>query len=316
MTFGFPLRLISKLCCPSDGAALELGKNCELSEDDGLVRHGALRCANCEATFAIDDGILNMLSEIALDDESKHEQQLRNENARSLTIATRPARWENEHNQMEMIPTLEALSISQDMTALELGCGDGRYTVRLADQCRLILAADFSIESLWILRQRLQETRNVGLVVADITTMKVRAAGFDRVLATLVSNLPTRAHRNAMYYLAASALGPNGRFVFSTHNHGFRQRLAGDTKAGRYTHGGVYRYNFSVSECKAEVQPYFRVIKARPIQIYFPFGRTLRLPILALSRLLERVPLINGLGELILCTAEQHVRADPGVANA
>jgi len=316
MTFGFPMQLVSKLCCPSDGAVLELGQNCQLSEDGGLVRHGTLRCSSCKTTFALDDGILNMLNDIALDDESRHEKQLRNENALGSMKATGSAWWENEHNSMEMIPTLEELSISQEKTILELGCGDGRYTVLLTGQCQWILAVDFAIEALRILQRRLQKTRNVGLVLGDATTMTLRAAGFDRVLATLVSNLPTREHRNAIYYLAASALRPNGRLVFSTHNHGFRQRLNGETKSGRYAHGGIYRYNFTVSECKAEVRPYFQAIKARPIQVYFPFGRTLGLPLVALSRFLERVPLINGLGELILCTAEQPIRADPRVENA
>jgi SAM-dependent methyltransferase len=314
MTLGFPIQLISTLCCTSDGAALELNQNWQLNKCDGLIRHGTLHCDKCKAVFAIDDGILNMLNGIELDEESKHEQKLRNENAVRSIKATGPAWYENEHNSMEMIPTIEALSVSQEKTILELGCGDGRYTVPLADQCQWILAIDFSIDSLRILQQRVKKMRNVGIVLGDITTMRVTAS-FDRVLSTLVSNLPTREHRNAMYYLAANALKPNGRFVFSTHHHGFRQRLEGETKSGRYNQGGIYRYNFSVSECKAEVRPYFKAINARPIQIYFPYARRLRLPLLALSRFLERVPLINGLGELILCSAEQQVLSDSNVGN-
>jgi SAM-dependent methyltransferase len=306
MNLGFPIQLISKLCCTIDGAALELDQNCKLNEDVGVIRNGTLRCHKCKTAFAIHDGILNMLDENALDDESKHERQLRNENADRLRIGAGPAWYETEDNAMEMIPTLEALSVSPEKTILELGCGDGRYTVQLAGQCQWILAIDFSINSLRTLQQRLQETRNVGLVLGDITTMKAIAC-FDLVLSTLVSNLPTREHRNSMYCLAANALKPNGRFVFSTHNHGFRQRLLGDSKSGRYSQGGIYRYNFTVSECKEEVRPYFKVVNARPIQIYFPFARRLRLPLVALSRFLEHIPLINGFGNLILCTAEQHV---------
>lgn len=310
MTLGFPTQLIAKLCCTSDGAALELGPNCQLSEDGVFVRQGTLRCCGCSDVFPIDDGILNMLKGIALDDESKHEQQLRNENAVRIDV-TEPA-WQDEHNSMEMISTLEALSVGQDKTMLELGCGDGRYTVRIAGQYRWVLAVDFSLESLRILQQRLnngRETRNVALVLGDVKTLKVSAANFDCVLSTLTSNLPTREHRNAMYRLAANALKSNGRFVFSTHNHGLRQRRDGEAKAGRYEQGGIYRYNLTVSECKAEVRPYFEVIKAWPIQIYFA-GR-LRLPLVALSRFLEHIPLIRNLGGLVLCTAEQPIRAEP-----
>jgi SAM-dependent methyltransferase len=257
-----------------------------------------------------------MLNDIALDDESRHERQLRNNNALRSTRVEGSPRWDSDHHAMEIIPTLEALSIGPEKSLLELGCGDGRFTLLLASRCRWLLGADFAIEPLRLLGQRLRGTRNVGLVLADVATMRVKDAAFDRVLATLVSNLPTRAHRNAMYFLAASALGPGGRFVFSTHHHGIRQWLTGEPRSGRYRPGGIYRYNFSVSECKAEVRPYFRVIKAWPIQIYVPFGRMLGLPVVALSRLLERVPLLNRLGELVLCTAEQRVRADPGVGTA
>jgi SAM-dependent methyltransferase len=315
MNLGFPTQLISKLCCTADGEALELDLNRILNEGDGLIRNGTLHCRKCKTAFQIHDGILNMLKEIAMDDESEHERQLRNEKANRLKNVDGPACYQNEHNSMEMIPTLDALSVSPETTILELGCGDGRYTVQLAGQCKWILAIDFSIDALRLLQQRLQETRNVGLVLGDVTTLKVMAC-FDRVLSTLVSNLPTREHRNSMYCLAANALKPNGRFVFSTHNHGFRQKVLGEPKSGRYSQGGIYRYNFTVSECKEEVRPYFKVISARPIQIYFPFARRLRLPLFALSRFLEHIPLINGLGNLILCTAEQHVLADPNVRNA
>jgi cyclopropane fatty-acyl-phospholipid synthase-like methyltransferase len=309
MALGFPIEFVSKVRCKTDGAALELDGNCQLNEKDCVIRHGTLRCTTCGAAFVIDDGILNMLNEKAMHNESKHYQRIQNEHTARSIKSTGSVWWENEHNAMEMIPTLEALCVSQDHTILELGCGDGRYTVQLARQCQWIVAIDFSIDSLRVLQQRLQGIKNVGLVLADITTMKV-TAGFDRVFSTLVSNLPTREYRAAMYHLAASVLKPDGRFVFSAHNFGFRQKLMGEAKSGRYSEGGIYRYKFTASECTAEVRQYFTKTNVRPIQIYLPFARTLRLPVIALSRFLERVPLINVLGELILCSAEHPVLYD------
>lgn len=306
MSFGFPIQLISRLCCTSDGEVLKPDYNYAFDEEDGLIRNGILRCSKCKAAFSIDHGILNMLNGIAMDDESQHEQQLRNRHAIRSSQSNEPPWWENEHNHMEMVPTLEALSVRHEHITLELGCGDGRYTVLLAAQSQWVLAIDFSIDSLRLLRQRLNKMRNVGLVLGDITTMKVTSS-FDRILSTLVSNLPTWEHRNTMYHLAASALKVNGRFVFSTHNHGFRQRLQGEPKSKRYTEGGIYRYNFTVKEIRTEIRQYFNVINTRPIQIYLPFARRLRLPLFSLSRFFEHIPLINGLGELILCTAEQPV---------
>jgi SAM-dependent methyltransferase len=309
MIQGFPYQLISALRCKQDGAPLQLDQKCQMSEDGAFVRQGTLRCTNCSVSFAIDDGILNMLDADALDQESQHEKQLRNVTASSQQ-ATGPAWYENEQNLSEIIPTLEALSVNQDMTILELGCGDGRYTVQLAGLCKWIVALDFSIESLRILAQRCKKPRNVALVLGDISNIKVCNAHFDRVFSTLASNLPTREHRQAMYHLATQALKSDGRFVFSTHHHGLRQRLSGEDKSGRYTQGGIYRYNFTVSECYAEVRPYFKSVTARPIQIHIPFARTLRLPIVAQSRFLERIPLLSYLGNLILCTAERPLRSE------
>lgn len=308
MTLGFPVRLISELCCTNDGAVLQIGRNCQLSQDGSFIRHGTLCCPDCNAAFAIDDGILNLLNDISMDEESQHEQKLRNEHARTL-LGNSANFYKNEHNLMEMIPTLKMLSVNRDNIILELGCGDGRYTTLLAGLCQRILAVDFSMELLRILKGRLQESQSVGLVLGDVKTMKVCATHFDRVFSTLMSNLPTREHREAVYRLATNALKPDGRFVFSTHHHGYRQRLGGVPKSGRYEEGGIYYHNFTVSECKAEVGPYFEMVKARPIQIYLPFARRFRLPSIALSGFLERIPLINSLGELVLCTAEQPIRA-------
>lgn len=91
-----------------------------------------------------------------------------------------------------------------------------------------------------------------------------------------------------------------------------RDRFAGRPKSGRYREGGIYRYNFDVAECRAEVAAHFNAVTARPARVYLPLSRTLRLPVERLSRLAERVPLVNRLGELVLCTAADPVEASRG----
>ncbi len=175
----------------------------------------------------------------------------------------------------------------------------------MASRVNLILGVDFSIDSLRALRQRQREQNKVGLVLADITKLNLAQGAYTHVLSTLVSNLPTIKHRQAMYCLAAHALQLRGRFVFSTHHHGIRQRVRRVHKSARYGgEGSIYRYNFSVRECKDEVQPFFNRVWARPIQINLPFSSRLRLPLIGTSRLAERVPLLNLLGDLVLCVAE------------
>lgn len=299
---GFPREFLSTLRCTADGGALQLAEDAAPTRS-GAIAEGMAQCRVCGRQYAIEGGILNLLDAAALDEESRHEQRLRDLEWGADT-ASQPW-WEDAHNGMEMSPTMEALQLDGAQTLLELGCGDGRYTVVLARSCRT-LAVDFSLESLRTAARRLDGVAGrVGLVLGDVSTLKVAERAFDVVFSTLVSNLPSRQHRDALYALSRRALRPDGRFVFSAHHHGIHQRLSGEEKSGRYEEGGIYRYNLGMGECRAEVRPYFERVRVKPIQIYFPFGRRLHLPVARLSRLMEHVPLANRLGQLILCTARR-----------
>jgi len=305
MDTGFPIPLISAFRCIKDGTVLRLDRDSRLCDNHALVWQGALLCDACCGAFPIDKGILNLLDANALDEESRREFTIRDERAAKAAGTKGPAWYDNEYGRTELIPTIEALSAGPGAMVLELGCGDGRYTLVLAGECRWVVAVDFSLESLRIMQQRQQNRRNIALVLGDITTMKVHTAAFDRVLSTLVSNLPSRAHRDAMYRLAAAALKPEGRFVFSTHHHGLWQKLSGKSQAGRYKESGIYRYHFTLSECQTEAQHFFASVTARPIQFHLPFAGRLGLPLVKMSRMLESIPLFNQMGHLVLCTAEQ-----------
>lgn len=240
---GFPKRFVTFVRCLHDGAGLALAHGYHATPGDAdAVQSGRLVCATCSAAFTIDGGILNLLDESALDEESAHEQRLRNAVPTTLDRST-PA--ERAHLEMEMLPTLEALPVTPAHAILECGCGEGRYTIALAGRVN-VLAVDFSIESLRILQRRLPPgTKNVGLVLADISTVKIAPQQFDFALSTLTSNLPSRRHRETLYRLARTALAPAGRFVFGSHMQGIRQRLAGEEKSGRYKPGGIYWRNAS-----------------------------------------------------------------------
>ncbi len=299
---GFPKHLIPFIRCTRDGGVLELaGESGTVSGDNTTVRSGKLVCAGCAAEFFIEKGILNLLDESALDEESAHEQRTRNTDLHTVDpIDSTSAR---EHNEMAMLPTLEELPVEPEQKVLELGCGEGRYTMALAGRVNVV-AVDFAIELLRILQRRLPSGSNgVALVLGDISTLKVALQQFDFTLSTLTSNLPSREHRENLYRLARGALNARGRFVFCSHFHGFRQRLAGQSKSGRYRDGGIYRYNFGLQESIDEVTPHFSHVRVRPIQIRFPFAGRLKLPLVRLSRMLEHVPVLNRFGMLLLGVA-------------
>ena len=75
-------------------------------------------------------------------------------------------------------------------------------------------------------------------------------------------------------------------------------------KSGTYKEGGIYRYNFCIREGYEELGPHFASVDAHPIQIYLPLSRTLRLPLILLSRMSERIPLLRSFGNLLLVKAD------------
>ncbi len=308
MMVGFPIATVPLLRCTVEGSALRVAHG-----TDGVsVEHGSLACTSCGLAYRIDDGILDMLGTGLIDHESLHERTLRDGQEVSMPTDDR-GEYGDAHNRMEMLPTLEALDADGECDVLELGCGDGRYTMRLAGRCRTLVAVDFSRPALVRLRQRLPSSVSVALIVGDVGTLAVKAGAFDRVLCTLMSNLPTREHREATYRLAARALRPSGRFVFSTHHHSVRDRLAGRPKSGRYREGGIYRYCFGVRECASEARGHFLSVHARPLRVYLPLSRKLRLPLLLQSRIAERIPVLNRLADLVLCSASDPTIADSKV---
>lgn len=310
MTGGVPIPLIQVFRCINDGDILRLDRGSQLSDDRMMVVHGALVCDACHTTFPIVHGILNLLEDrvLDLDEESRFELAVRDRRAVNAAKAKRAAWYDNECGRAEFIPTVHALSVGPDMTVLELGCGDGRYTLPLAEGCQWVIAVDFSLESLRNLQRRQQEHRNIALVCADITKLRIMPKSCDRVLATLVSNLPSPIHREAMFLLAAVAMKTDGRFVFSTHFQGVWRRLTFQPQAGRYKESGIYRYYFTMRECHDEVQKYFSAVSVRPIQFCLPFAGMLGLPLTKISRILEGVPIVNLFGQLLLCTAEQPIQ--------
>jgi SAM-dependent methyltransferase len=320
MYFGFPTTQIHLLSCPKDNGKLSAVKGkCDIKNE--RIVSGALKCIVCDCEYQVNDGIVCLLENISMDQESAHEKKLRDQ----LTINYRRKRFlkpgkNNEMDMMEILPTLAALKLAPNQNVLELGCGTGKYTIHLAKNCRALIAVDFSLESLKVLVQKLQPKLPVGLVHADITNFAIAPRLFHRVLSTLVSNLPSREHRLSMYHIASNSLEKNGHFVFSTHYYGIRERYMRLAKSGRYTKGGIYRYYFRRNEVKRETKPYFNKIYSRPIQIVAPFNQRRPMQIIVtllkkigfnktilFSRIAEHFPLINEFGKLLLVVVKEPI---------
>lgn len=304
MYAGFPLKFMHLIKCPYDSGELGIYKNEGGVTSPDLIWDGDLVCRDCTKSFRVDKGIVNLLEPELLDHESAHELKLRDmnaekpENNRSITNF-------KDMDKMEMLPTIDMLGVGKKIFLLELGCGSGRYTRHVLNNFpdTDIIAVDFSINSLKILSERLMMNENIGLVRADITKLKLADNCFDRILSTLVSNLPSREHRNKMFNLAAKALKADGLFVFSTHHYNLRDKIENVKKIDRYTTDGIYRYYFTKVEIKKETKQYFKNCNTVPIQIVIPFANRFGLPIVKMSLVGQKIPFLNNFAKLLLVRA-------------
>jgi SAM-dependent methyltransferase len=281
-------------------------------ESDGAaevahVRDGELRCSRCPRVVPIVAGVVRMLDSATLDAEESHEVALRDAQTRTLAPERERAYWASLYSRRETASTLAALRLHPDCTAVDLGCGTGRYTTLLARACRHVLAVDFSMESLgWLARENTPGP-NVGLVHADITRLRLAPRRFDRALAT--TPLDSRAQRLAMHRVAADALADSGVYVFSTEHHDLRSRLLGAPRAQRYRPGDNLFFRLRRQEVEREAAPFFLDVRGRPINVSLPFSRRMP-PALrgALAAVAERVPVVRDLGDLVLVKAARPIR--------
>lgn len=297
---GFPIELLSLLRCPRDAGFLRLTG---ASASETHVRDGSLECVECGGQVAIVGGMAQMLDPSTLESVSDHEHRRRDEGAAKDNLA-----WENSAwSQMEVLPTLEAMEPIRGTLVLELGCGKGRFTTILAGMSATVLAIDFSLAVLKRLARRIEPHWRIGLVQADCTKLAVARNRYDRVLSTLVSNLPTIAHREALNRVVADALAPGGRYVFTAHHYDLRERFRNTPQAGHYPESGIFRYLFRRDEMLEECKKSFERARCRPIQVELPYVGRFGLRSVAVSRMAERLPVFNQFGGLLLGTAERPI---------
>jgi malonyl-CoA O-methyltransferase len=94
---------------------------------------------------------------------------------------------------------------------LELGCGTGRHTIRLAQAGNSVTGLDLSPGMLTEARRKLASFANVTLIEGDLLSTPL--AGFDAVITALV--LEHIADLDAFFAAAAVALKPGGEMYLS-----------------------------------------------------------------------------------------------------
>jgi uncharacterized protein YbaR (Trm112 family) len=168
----FPTSALDLLCCPRDGGAF-LGEF-----DTEFVSEGAVSCRRCASPYPIEEGILRLLNPDALDQVSRENRVVFEYNS-----ATEGFEQDlREESLAEIKPTMDALAPLDGCRVLKYGCANGRYTVRMAPRTSLLVAVDFSIAAPRKVSSRVQSTRNIALVQADVLHPVAQSGKFDGAL--------------------------------------------------------------------------------------------------------------------------------------
>ena len=292
----------------------------------GIVE-ASLQCCTCAAQYRIESGIARLM-----DDEStlenSHEISIRDNDEYYVQPGSfvPPAHgWRSKLSDfLEIPPHLQEL-LPDHCTVLEIGCGDGRFTLLMAQLGARILAVDFSISALrklaWRLPSGIAPTAyqlahrhpamdmrgSVGLVQADASRFHVADRSFDRAFAT--TPLDSREQRMAMYRMIANSLTDDGRFVGSVEHDDLNRRLLGLPLARRYSEGGIFIEHFDIVTMRREAAPFFAKLRFRLIRPRVPLLAKAPLAwAVRASRAVTWMPVLRHFSEIQLLRAERPIR--------
>jgi SAM-dependent methyltransferase/uncharacterized protein YbaR (Trm112 family) len=321
----FPREMLALLRCSRDAGELILGIDARGSAVG--VTDGTLRCVECSQEYSIEGGIARLMQN-TLTQETRHEIALKGVEYEALpdTFEAPSSGWRSKFaDYIEVPPHLEELAPLEGRKVLELACGDGRFTILMAQLGAQVLAVDFSFEALRKLARRLPSgiaptsyevipreqvkdlSGRVGLVQADAGYFNAAPRSFDRALSA--SPLDSRDERMNMYRTVAVALTDQGRYVAGVEHDDMIRRLLGLPPMKRYTPGGIFVDHLSIPQMRSESAPYYSRLRFRLIRAHVPF--TKRLPTMLrvrIARTVTTIPVLRQMGELILLTAEAPIR--------
>lgn len=253
-----------------------------------------MSCELCGGPFGFASGILESAPNGAADSEES-QLQLREEAVRDRQARTYDAALSlNLSSWVERRKIWAHLQTLQISSALEIGCGTGRFTVLLAQRASRVVAVDRSRQSLVQCRHRLARfglEDRVLLVRGDANQMPVRARSFDVALsAQVIQHLPSASLREEVVGHIAAALKPGGTLVFS----GYEWKSAMDALRPRqgFHRGGIPFVRFTEQDLRELFGRHFEIdrIESSSGKLLVLFGRRLEQGSDAITGIPQREP--------------------------
>jgi SAM-dependent methyltransferase len=323
--YGFPRSFLSLLRCVRDAGELSICG--EVRGDDVGIADGTMRCVECAQEYPIENGIVRMMTDV-LTQETQHEIALKDQEYDAMPEVFVPptSGWRSEFaDRIEIPPHLDALHPLDGRRVLEIGCGDGRFTLLMAQLGADVLAVDFSYAALRKVSSNLLSgvaptlykvdqkrqgdlTKYVGLVQADASNFRAAPRSFNRAISA--TPLDSRDERMNMFRMVSESLTDDGRYVAGVEYDDLYRRVFGLPLVRRYAPDSVLIEHLDMATMRRETAPYFGRLRMQPIRAHVPLVKSAlakRLPAfsVSLSRVVCGLPLLKHLGEILLVSAER-----------
>jgi len=293
MYSGFASALIKQIKCAHDSGDLALSRK---AAEQAFIIDADLVCVSCRREYRISEGILDMMDGMPhLAREVRQEITARDEEAQTYDSFT-----SQDWFKLEIPSTMEHLSDLRGKAAVEFGSGTGRFTTEIVEQARSLLAVDLSRESLLVLSGKVPEGRCLGLVQADVTSMKLQSDEFDIAVSTQVlEHIPTRELRLKFLEMVRKSLAPGGFFLCTAYYQDMRRRLKLQPREG-FHDSGVFFHYFNRRELRQDFSPGFLISELRPFLFHVPLIWRLELKHHWLTVLFDKIPFLKEFGSLVL----------------
>ncbi len=221
----------------------------------------SLVCDRCCAQLDLDNGVLSCANwSKDSSPEAIHqlnEQRRRDEQAwyYDVAISMNLASW------IERCRIDSLIATSSTRVALEIGCGTGRLTMKLAGRASRVVAIDRSLMSLYHCRAKLLDKKladRVLLIHCDAASLPLREGVFDLALTTQVlQHIPSRPQRTGTLAELSSRLTGAASLILSVYAW-YGRGLLNHKKQG-FHKGGIPYCRFTEAELQEMLAPHFNV---------------------------------------------------------